>query len=422
MGKTSSGKLTKERQIARNRLKRRDGRVVNRLLFDTPLTRVVTRKIFVEQMSDFMAGKFDDKPPECPGDLGDVIKQLDPETLALTILVPFLDAIGRGWKEGASEEMRAALQIGRYLHSQVILHKLDLTDSVAAKDVRLGRKPAWKFLKPEWGDEEIVRAGEWMIMCAGMIGYFDYDERGFPAIRPQWQAVIDQIAEEMLHNAPVHLPHLSPPPDWTGWHNNYADGTHATFVCGGQRETQAAIEAAFAAEHSSAFADAFAIATRRVRFDELVIDLGDEPARFEHADGVNALQRVPLKINLPVLALVEEFAVTVKEHKAGRANWPDRDRAPWLKADKATVAYGSATRQIPRRSTVLAVLQLRFPRPAKPPSASQLQPRRPRACTVPFCPGREAQPVPRGGCRRLQRYRDAGDTHRQLLGPQRLVG
>ena len=326
MGTTSSGKLSVERQIARNRLKRRGGRVINRLVFDTPLTRVVTREIFLGQMADFMAGKFDDKPPECPGDLGDVIKQLDPETLALTILVPFLDAIGRGWKEGASEEMRAALQIGRYLHNQALLHKLDLTDSAAAEEVRLGRKPAWKFLKPEWSDEELVRAGEWMIQCAAMVGYFENDERGLPAIRPQWQAAIDEIAAEMLYHAPVHLPHLSPPPDWTGWQNNYADGTHATFVCGGQPETRAAIEAAFAGvECNSAFADAFAAATRCVKFDELVIDLGDEattrPTRFEHADGINALQRVPLKINLPILALVDEFAVAVKEHKAGRTRF-----------------------------------------------------------------------------------------------------
>jgi hypothetical protein len=310
MPDTSSRKLTADQQIARNRLKRRDGYVSNRLVFGTPLTRKVTVEIFLEQMADFMAGKFEVKPPTPPGDLGDVIMQLDPEVLALTILVPMLGAIGRGWEEGKSEEMKAAQQIGRYLHDQAMLHKLDLTDAAAAEEVRLGRKPAWKFLKPEWSIEELVRAGNWMITCAGMIGYFDYDDRGFPAIRPQWQAAIDEIADEMLHRAPVHLPHLSPPPDWTGWHTKYDDGTHANFVSDWQPETKVAIEAAFA-----------------------------EPARFEHADGVNALQRIPLKINLPVLALVKEFAASVKERKAGPSNWPKKVRQQWLRADKATIKY-----------------------------------------------------------------------------------
>ena len=340
MDTTSSRKLTADQQIARNRLKRRDGYVSNRLVFGTPLTRKVTVEIFLQRMADFMAGKFEVKPPTPPGDLGDVIKQLDPETLALTILVPILDAVGRGWEEGKSEEMKASQQIGRYLHDQVTLHKLDLTDSAAAEEVRLGRKPAWKFLKLEWSVEEQVRAGNWMIVCAGMIGYFDYDDRGFPAIRPQWQAAIDEIADEMLHRAPVHLPHLSPPPDWTSWHTQYDDGTHANFVSDWQPETKVAIEAAFAAtKHTGAIADALAAAARYVKFDGEIVALGAEPMRFEHADGVNALQRIPLKINLPILALVEEFAATVKERKAGRSNWPVTARQQWFEADKTTIKY-----------------------------------------------------------------------------------
>lgn len=232
-----------ERFIAHNRLKRKNRRVSNRLVFDTPLTRKVTVEIFLEQMADFMAGQYDIKPPPPPGDLGDVIRQLDPETLALTILVPVFDAIGRGWHEGASEETKSTKQIGRYLHGQAMLRKLDLTDSAAAEAVRLGRKPTWKFLKPEWSDEELVRAGCWMIECAGMIGYFDYDERGFPEIRPQWQTAIDEIADEMLVAGQVHQPRLTPPSDWTGWRN--ADGV--TFISDWQPEIKAAIEAAFAA-------------------------------------------------------------------------------------------------------------------------------------------------------------------------------
>ena len=208
-------KLAADRFVARNRLKRKDRSVSNRLVFGTPLTRKVTLKIFLDQMADFMAGNYDVKPPPYPGDLGDVVKQIDSETLALTILVPVFDAIGRGWKEGVAEEMEAALQIGRYLQDQVMLHKLDLTKKAAAEEVRLGRKPAWKFLQPEWGIEELVRAGSWMIECAAMIGYFDYDERGFSAIRPQWQAAIDEIAAEMLQRSQISLPHLTPPPDWT---------------------------------------------------------------------------------------------------------------------------------------------------------------------------------------------------------------
>jgi DNA-dependent RNA polymerase len=299
-----------ERFIARNRLKRRGRYAGNRLVFGTPLTREVSLKVFLGQMADFLAGKLDNKPPAPPGDLGGVTKQIDPETLALTILLPIFDAIGRGWKEGASEEAQAAIKLGRALHDQALLHKLAPPD---AQKVRLGRRPLWRFMKQapdgkvrlDWNDEELLRAGCWMLECASLVGYFGPDERGFPAIRPEWQEAVDKIADEMLRRSPMDLPLPSPAPDWASW--RAADG--ATFVRDWQPETRVAIGGAFAG------------------------------GKFEHAAGVNVLQHTGLKINLPILALVEEFGLVVKERKAKRSTWPDECRKEWSKADRTTLAH-----------------------------------------------------------------------------------
>ena len=82
----------------------------------------------------------------------------------------------------------------------------------------------------------------------------------------------------MLRAEPVLLPHQSPPPDWIGWRAEYDNRLGANFVRDWRPETRAAITAAFEGE-------------------------------FEHARGVNNLQRVALVVDPVIVDLAERFAV-----------------------------------------------------------------------------------------------------------------
>ena len=123
-----------------------------------------------------------------------------------------------------------------------------------------------------------------------------YPDQPFPEIAPEWQDRIDQAREDLLRRDRVRLPHTAPPPDWTGWRTEYSDRMHENFVRDGHPRTRELITAAFKGED------------------------------FEHARDVNALQRVPLRINKQLLSAVECFAVDVMKHKNGRTNKDQRCR------------------------------------------------------------------------------------------------
>ena len=80
------------------------------------------------------------------------------------------------------------------------------------------------------------------------------------------------------------MPHLAEPPDWSGWWAHYGDRLRQPFVRDWRPETRQNMEAAFAEES------------------------------FPHADAVNALQRVPLRIDQSLVPLVEEFADKLMGH------------------------------------------------------------------------------------------------------------
>ena len=152
-------------------------------------------------------------------------------------------------------------------------------------------------------------------------------------IAPHWREHIDQIREELLWRDPVLMPHFSEPPDWTGWLKKYDDRLQKTFVRDWRPETKAAITAAF------------------------------EGDNFEHARGVNALKRVPLRIDEQMLNLVERFAVDVMDH-AGEQREADEDL---VKSDIAT-ARGLADQPFwldyncDKRGRVFAVQHLNYGR------------------------------------------------------------
>jgi hypothetical protein len=205
--------------------------------------------------------------------------------LAAVILVPLLDRTtgARGWADAAAAQMKQCAILGKHLEDQIALKKLDASNPAVAKQIQLGRKPPWKFrehLQSGWTDSERVGAGSWMLECASTLSYFDVDDRGLPAIAPDWQQYIDQQLKEMMDRDPVFAPHLKPPPDWVGWRKENEDRQHATFV-------------------------------RDWRSKDAITEAFPE----EHARGVNALKRVALRVDQTMAELVDRFAVDVMGHK-----------------------------------------------------------------------------------------------------------
>jgi hypothetical protein len=272
---TEARRRTSERFERRNRL---DGR---RVFVHTPVGRRVTLDLFLKPLADEIAIQLDGGEYPPPGDLGPVLARLDSHTLALIALAPLLDAIMRGWQgnDTDSAEMLLRLKIGRYLRDRLDMAAMEVAKAVG-RQIRRGRKPAWKFAKSEWTNAECVAAGHWLLSTALALNYFALYERGFPTIAAEWRVEIDAVRAELLEREPYMLPHTRRPPDWTGFDARYDDRLHATFVRDWRPETRAAITEKF-------------------------------KVPFPHADAVNALQRVPFRINERVLSLVERFAATI---------------------------------------------------------------------------------------------------------------
>ena len=283
-----SRRLTRDRFARRNRLKAR-GRKRRRVYCATPVGRKVTADLFIEPLAAFLAGELDDKPYPAPGDFAAVCN-LDCHTLALIALHPLLDAIMRGWRgsDTASAEMKLWEKVGKYCCDRIALERLRKSPAKIERrlfnEIRSGRKRAWKYLKSDWTNDQTVAVGRWLTESAISLNYFVIDDRGFPAVALEWRGEIDRIQDELLWREPYLLPHITTPPDWTGFNIQYDDRLRATFARDWRPETKAAITEAFS-----------------------------KP--FEHARGVNALQRVPFSINERVLPLVERFAVDVLSHQ-----------------------------------------------------------------------------------------------------------
>jgi len=156
-------------------------------------------------------------------------------------------------------------------------------------------------LGKDLGEEETLLAGHWLIDCATTMSYFDYDAAGFPIVAPDWQPCVEQCRADLLHRHPVHLPHETEPPPWTGWRQRFPGRMPATFVRDWRPETRQAVELAF------------------------------EKPDWEHARAVNALRLVPFEIDPAIADLVGRFAVKIKNHgwkrtegNGGRKYWLDQ--------------------------------------------------------------------------------------------------
>jgi hypothetical protein len=137
-------------------------------------------------------------------------------------------------------------------------------------------------------------AGDWLLRQAMALDLFDYDEDGFPVISNKWKPDVERVRDELIRAHPMHMPLFEPPPDWTGWQTEFPNGFRAQFVRDWRPETKAAIVEAF------------------------------KDPNWEHVRGVNALQRVPFRIDPKMLELVERFAVDVMDHTGDQREADER--------------------------------------------------------------------------------------------------
>jgi DNA-directed RNA polymerase len=320
-----SRQRNEERYQRRNALRRRD-KLRSRPYCALPEGVEVVSELFIQHLADFFAGKLDIKPDPPPDELNWQLGQLNegfgtPDlfyALALATLSPLLDPIVRDWKHRKSERSQRAIveRMGRHLRDWLALYRLEISGNASDKrlfdQIRRGKKPAWKHLKSEWSRTECVAVGHWMLDCATRMPYFVIADDGLPRIAPKYSDKIDRLREVLLWRHPVIMPHLRPPPDWTGWWANYGDRLRASFVSDWRPETRAAIEATFeTARPPDDRSSPFAAALRH-------------SLPFAHADGVNSLQRVPLRINQTLLPLVDKFAVELMDNQ-GKQRETDRD-------------------------------------------------------------------------------------------------
>jgi DNA-directed RNA polymerase len=216
---------------------------------------------------------------------------------------------------------------------------------------RLGRPSSRSYLHSDWSSSECVVAGDWMLNVALLLPCFAKDEKGRPCIAPEWQDRVDKICDDLLYRHPVMLPHRSAPKPWAGWWANHGDRLRTSFVRDWRPETRKAIEATF----ETAKVPATPISGP---FAELSYSLP-----FFHADGIDALKRVPLRINQSLLPIVDKFAVELMDH-GGDKRRADRKtvkadlrHAGWCSNENIFLDYNCD-----RRGRVYSIQQLNYAR------------------------------------------------------------
>jgi hypothetical protein len=256
----------------------------------TPFGQKVALEVMIQPLAEFLAGNLPDKPHKAPTFLRPLIADLnDYKKLAWMAIPPLLDCMT--WdRDDPSAAAKLKLKVGAEMEAQLA------------------------FIAP-WTERDRLRAGNWLISQTLGLDLFDISD-GFPRISDKWLPELDRLREEMIHAHPVHMPVFEPPPDWTGWFMESPDRARAPFV-------------------------------RRCWWDEqqaVITELLKDPD-WEHVKAVNALQRVPFKIDPVMCDLVALKAADVMGHDY-QQRWDDERTI----ADDISVAkyIGDRTFFIPR--------------------------------------------------------------------------
>jgi len=306
MGRMKAATLARAERRARNRKGRK------RPFDSTDVGRKVLSTIIPPLAAYIASGQ---RPP--PQGLETVVRQHDklpPDQLALIAVAALLNKIDKGWnRQDRSARMKICLAIGEDLRDQLEMRRL-LEECPAAHEyvmhAKSRQRAIWRFRRPGWSEEDLARAGDWLLDCALEVDFFDLDGAGFPMIAPAHRGAVDCLREELIYAHPYYLPLTTPPPDWKRWRTRYEDRVSAAFVCGAQAKNPDTIK-----EITAALADG-----------------SMEP----HVAGVNALQRVSFRINQAMLPVVRAFAPVVA---AGRGDSDSVATGNLIKSDLATAEF-----------------------------------------------------------------------------------
>jgi hypothetical protein len=307
--------MSETRRRSSDRFKRRNQIVTAkkrpRQFLLTPLGNILAGE-FMEHLAKFLAGEMVDQPDPPPKFLRELVRELnDPLFLALAALASLLDAIFRGWDpDDRSPGTKLKLKIGEDLYWWL------------RQKVKIPKR---------WSEADRVRAGDWLLAQALHMDMFGWDGE-LPCISDEWLPRVGELREYLIRKNPSYAPLLKPSAPWTGW-SKTCDGFEATFVRDWRPQTEAAINDAFL-----------------------------DPD-WDHARGVNALGRVPLKIDAEMVALVERFAVELMGN-AGAKRKADETK---VKADVADAKYCGDSAfwndySCDRRGRIYALQNLNFAR------------------------------------------------------------
>jgi hypothetical protein len=140
-----------------------------------------------------------------------VLRRLDREQLAFLALRAVLDRIHAGWglrkgKHGRERRVKNPCMLFCLELGKAVRDELEFAGLLAAKQyVRAARKRhaalgRLKFRRVEWTPSECARIGDWLWGCLKEMSCFDVDQRGYPKLRADHKAAMDELAEAVLYD------------------------------------------------------------------------------------------------------------------------------------------------------------------------------------------------------------------------------
>jgi DNA-dependent RNA polymerase len=256
-----------------------------------------------------------------PGQIGPLLRRIPPTELAQAVLSPLQHSIAIGWQDPSLDWRReTAERVGSNIHD-LLEHKALLATGKLVVDMKRLRKrrkpgePPRKLGRPYksdlrdlsaagWDKRDLCQVGYWLMYQARTMPYFTGRLNSRQSyymldIAHDWADKVAVVRRKFIEADKDQLPTQKPPPDWTSMKNG-----RVSFISGNHPQCRDALAAAFER-------GAPAIVKHTEPDGTVITAEVEESDHFldDHVAGVNALQRVPLKINPFVLDLVEEFGV-----------------------------------------------------------------------------------------------------------------
>jgi hypothetical protein len=277
------------------------------------------------------------RPTRPPGNLDVLVSKLEPSDLAQAVLAPLLHRIHTGWaggkvQRGQRDRHRAELcdLVGRHVRRLLLYRELiaagthrpllaEITQNPKRRKYKKNeprpprgrpKKVRAEFQFDDWTDADFTYVGDWLVDCATSLDCFDFDWRGLPCISEYWKTEIHNLYREALRGRSTILPTREPPPLRTGWYND-----RGVAFCN-RPEAREAVEAAFQETITTVDENRIMVDDNLEVAPESVVEikaLGNFVT--QHVAGINAMERVPLRIDPLMRDLVEQFGTDVKKRR-----------------------------------------------------------------------------------------------------------